>query len=69
MLRVITDVLSSQFKCFETFSLILNQDKNPVFLENLLVREVSDLSNEVHGRQNRESYRLQYTKKGKDASQ
>ena len=39
MLRVIAHVLlpvSSQLKSFETFSLILNHDESPVFLENLL---------------------------------
>ena len=47
---------SSQLKYFETFSLILNHDENPVFLENLLLWEISDLSNKVHGRQNRIAY-------------
>ena len=69
MLRVITDVLFtsffSQLKCFETFSLILNHNENPVFLENLLFWEISDLPNKVHGRQNTESYRLLYTKMGR----
>ena len=60
--------VSSQLKSFET-SLILNHDEKPVFLENLLFWEMSDLLNKVHGRQNIESYRLLYTKNGKDASQ
>ena len=36
--------VSSQLKGFETFSLILNHDEKPVFLENLLFWEMSDLS-------------------------
>ena len=55
--------VSSQHKGFETFSLILKHDENPVFLENLLFWEISDLSNKVHGRQNTESYRLLYVLK------
>ena len=61
--------VSPQTKCFETFSLVLNHNENPAFLENLLFWDISDLSNKVHGRQNTESYRLLYTKNEKDASQ
>ena len=46
-----------------------SQDENPVFWENLLLWEISDLSNNVHGRQNIESYHLLCTNNEKDTTQ
>ena len=61
--------VSSQLKCFDTFSLFLNHYENLVFLKSILFWEISDLSNKVHDRQNTESYRLLYTKNGKNANE